>query len=82
MALKKSCEKKIPFEMKSLRLYFLGLFSGFSMISYKNIPGKSTIIAEYAWEQHPKRGAVDIEKRPLLYSKYRCMEKSLFTKTS
>ena len=26
--------------MKSLRLYFLGLFSGFSMISYKNVPGK------------------------------------------
>ena len=38
---------------------------------------KSPIIAEYAWEQHAKRGAADIEKRPWLYSKYRCIEKSL-----
>ena len=60
-----------------LRLYFIGLFFWFQYDFIQKRPRKRPIIAEYAWEQHAKRGAVDIEKRPWLYSKYRCIEKSL-----
>ena len=73
---KKNPVIKKSFEMKSY--YFETLFYRTFFLVSVWFHTKSPIIAEYAWEQHAKRGAVDIEKRPWLYSKYRCIEKSLF----
>ena len=65
----KSSVEKSPWNKKSLKKNptILRLFSGSSMILYKNVPGYSPLIIENAWEQRIfktwKKGQHSICKR-------------------
>ena len=69
----------------TLRLYFLGLFSGSSMILYKNVK-KRPILVENAWNkgclQPCKKGAIDKETPLDIFNMQMLSKKNLYKNVS